>query len=425
MSSADEQFHQMFANCCGLVWRSRGGEALCKVEGRTLGNCSSLKVVLRPPFAMTQRRRVLYRTGCARTFELGLPENGESCPSRKDSPELPGPDALLACLYPPTTGGVFVNEVSEKCRLFGGGGSLKTLEEDLTSTDTGVVQPLATQSHGEVSERGQLVAGKMSMSRAAERLRTVIHHLDGATASIIRMFLNVFQVEDILQMRRAAAETQAARASPTSAQTLTYSPHRKLRYSFDTGILTPEQRLFYEENGFLLIKNLVSETDIDRFRKEFERICRQEVKVPGLIVMRDVAIAKSEFVPDQRAVSKLQDFQEDPELFRYCALPQILKYVECFTGPNIMAMHTMLINKPPDAGKKTSRHPMHQDLHYFPFRPTDYIVCAWTAMERVTRQNGCLVVLPGTHKGVLREHDYPDWEVTPLQPSSKPCRELP
>lgn len=58
-------------------------------------------------------------------------------------------------------------------------------------------------------------------------------------------------------------------------------------------------------------------------RKEFERISRQEVKVPGLVVMRDVAIAKSEFVPDQKAVSKLQDFQEDPELFRYCALPEV------------------------------------------------------------------------------------------------------
>lgn len=59
------------------------------------------------------------------------------------------------------------------------------------------------------------------------------------------------------------------------------------------------------------------------FRKAFERICRQEVKVPGLVVMRDLAIVKSEFVPDQKAVSKLQDFQEDPELFRYCTLPQV------------------------------------------------------------------------------------------------------
>lgn len=54
---------------------------------------------------------------------------------------------------------------------------------------------------------------------------------------------------------------------------------------------------------------------------------------------------------------------------------------------------------------------MHQDLHYFPFRPADRIVCAWTAMEKVDRRNGCLVVLPGTHTGTLQEHDYPEWEV--------------
>ncbi|KAM8908533.1 phytanoyl-CoA dioxygenase, peroxisomal [Spinachia spinachia] len=222
------------------------------------------------------------------------------------------------------------------------------------------------------------------MSRAAERLRLLINHLDRPPATIT--------------------------AAPTSAQAFSHGPPQRLRYTDDTEVLAPDQRLFYEKNGFILIKNLVSDEDINRFRKEFERVCRGEVKIPGMVVMRDVAIVKSEFVPDQKAVSKLQDFQEDPELFRYCSLPQILKYVECFTGPNIMAMHTMLINKPPDAGKKTSRHPMHQDLHYFPFRPADRIVCSWTAMERVDRKNGCLVVLPETHTSTLREHDYPEWE---------------
>ena len=62
-------------------------------------------------------------------------------------------------------------------------------------------------------------------------------------------------------------------------------------------------------------------------------------------------------------------------------------------------------------GTKSSRHPMHQDLHYFPFRPADRIVCAWTAMEKVHRDNGCLVVVPGSHKGSLREHGYPEWQV--------------
>lgn len=39
---------------------------------------------------------------------------------------------------------------------------------------------------------------------------------------------------------------------------------------------------------------------------------------------------------------------------------QLLNYVQCFTGTNIMAMHSMLINKPTDTGSMTSRHPMHQ-----------------------------------------------------------------
>ncbi|GAA6099632.1 phytanoyl-CoA dioxygenase, peroxisomal [Tachysurus ichikawai] len=220
--------------------------------------------------------------------------------------------------------------------------------------------------------------------RAKERIKVVFNHLDRSGVKVHTSF--------------------------TSAQNVSHHHPVALKYTFDTDVLSPEQRLAYEENGFILIKNLVSEEDIDRFRNEFERICKRDVKIPGLVIMRDVSIAKSEFVQGEKAVTKLQDFQEDPELFRYCSLPQILKYVECFMGPNIMAMHTMLINKPPDTGKKTSRHPMHQDLHYFPFRPADRIVCAWTAMEKVNRQNGCLVVLPGTHKGSLKEHIYPEWE---------------
>ena len=54
---------------------------------------------------------------------------------------------------------------------------------------------------------------------------------------------------------------------------------------------------------------------------------------------------------------------------------------------------------------------MHQDLHYFPFRPAARIVCSWTAMERADEDNGCLVVQPGTHKQPLKPHGYPQWEV--------------
>jgi phytanoyl-CoA hydroxylase len=70
-------------------------------------------------------------------------------------------------------------------------------------------------------------------------------------------------------------------------------------------------------------------------------------------------------------------------------------------------MNSMYLNKPPHVD---GRHPLHQDLIYFPFRPADRIVGVWTALDEITRENGCLVMVPGSHKGETLPHDYPDWE---------------
>lgn len=200
-------------------------------------------------------------------------------------------------------------------------------------------------------------------------------------------------------------------ASPTYAlQPAAVPTTDKYLYS-NGGVLTPGQRQFYEDNGFLVIKNLVPKDKLEVYRRRFQKICDGELYVPGMTVMKDVTFVKTHAnEKGERFINKIQSFENDEVLFEYCRLPEVLQYVKSFIGPDCMAMHTMVINKPPDPGTKTSRHPMHQDLHYFPFRPANKIVCAWTAMQKVTRENGCLVVIPGTHKGELREHGYPDWE---------------
>ena len=110
--------------------------------------------------------------------------------------------------------------------------------------------------------------------------------------------------------------------------------------------------------------------------------------------MRDVSLKDYTGISNERIFNKVQDFLWDEELSKHCLHPEILDVVEAFTGnyfdfffklkkkiipfyilfnlfsgPDIRAMHTMLINKPPDSGKKTSRHPMHQvslmKLHIF------------------------------------------------------------
>ncbi|XP_013138455.1 PREDICTED: phytanoyl-CoA dioxygenase, peroxisomal-like isoform X3 [Papilio polytes] len=106
----------------------------------------------------------------------------------------------------------------------------------------------------------------------------------------------------------------------------------------------------------------------------------------------------------QDVINKINDIHFDEEFSSYSEDPRLLDVVSQLIGESITVVHCMFINKP--AG--TLRHPPHQDLWYFPFRPADKIVASWTAVDRVRRDNGCLYVLPGSHRThALLEHHYP------------------
>ena len=123
------------------------------------------------------------------------------------------------------------------------------------------------------------------------------------------------------------------------------------RYSQDGGILSDEQRAFYDQNGYLVIKELVSPSDLQTYKDRFQSICCRDVKVRGLTIMKDVAIAKSEYQADEKAITKIQHFHNDEVLSRYFHSPAIVPYVASIIGDDVVAMHTMLINKPPDPGE--------------------------------------------------------------------------
>jgi len=57
-------------------------------------------------------------------------------------------------------------------------------------------------------------------------------------------------------------------------------------------------------------------------RKEFVRICKKEVNPPGAMIMKDESL-RSQYGQSEKVVNKVQDFQEDKELFRYCTLPEV------------------------------------------------------------------------------------------------------
>lgn len=231
--------------------------------------------------------------------------------------------------------------------------------------------------------------------------------------SILTRQVNKSLLSCLLNVEVVATKTSLARFSSVSAgvkpeQVPNVPLSSKYTYTRDGSIWDDAKRSFYEENGFIVIRNLVPKKECDKYIERFKDIANGKVQVPGLTIQKDIAVKDQPRT--ENTVYKLQDLFLDEPLFQYCKYEPLLDHVQAVCGSNIVAIHTMLINKPPDSGLKTSRHPLHQDLLYFPCRPENSIVAAWTALEKVNRENGCLVALPGTHKGNLLEHDYPDWE---------------
>jgi len=67
--------------------------------------------------------------------------------------------------------------------------------------------------------------------------------------------------------------------SHTSAHTSSCdTSSKKFQYTLDTfDVISPQQRRFFEENGFLVIKNLVSPESVQEYRHRFKQICNKEV----------------------------------------------------------------------------------------------------------------------------------------------------
>ncbi len=80
--------------------------------------------------------------------------------------------------------------------------------------------------------------------------------------------------------------------------------------------------------------------------------------------------------------------------------PRIVDKVESLIGPDIMLWSTVLFAKAPQSGSFVS---WHQDATYMAVGPHNDVT-AWLALTPSHLGNGCVSVLPGTHKSGKVEH---------------------
>lgn len=73
-----------------------------------------------------------------------------------------------------------------------------------------------------------------------------------------------------------------SQAKQNNALTTTASTKPKqFKFTCPGGAFTQEQREHYERNGFVVVKKLISDEKLEKYKKRFQTICSEKIKVPG------------------------------------------------------------------------------------------------------------------------------------------------
>ena len=87
--------------------------------------------------------------------------------------------------------------------------------------------------------------------------------------------------------------------------------------------------------------------------------------------------------------------QLDERLGRVATHPRLMRLVDQLLGPGHRLVQDMALLKPPFRG---SEKPWHQDTAYFDWTPLDGILGTWLALDPATVENGCMQIIPGSHR---------------------------
>ena len=94
---------------------------------------------------------------------------------------------------------------------------------------------------------------------------------------------------------------------------------------------------------------------------------------------------------------------EDPDVWHFATHPRVLAIVRDLIGPDIVLLSSGFFAKKPapaEAGKYVA---WHQDTTYWGLEPP-FAVTVWIAVYASTLANGCMRVIPGSHKLGLLPH---------------------
>lgn len=168
----------------------------------------------------------------------------------------------------------------------------------------------------------------------------------------------------------------------------------------------------YAKNGYIKVEGLFEEREMEELRQEIREICAgRRGAIEGLEPLPRGEPADDDAVIPYRGIHF--PHKVSPLIARFMQHDHVAAVLCDLLGANIKSMQSaILLRHPGKPGQAWC-----QDESHIPTR--DRSLCGvWIALDRATRENGCLRAIPGSHKpGILwptKPHDSDEFEAGPM-----------
>lgn len=170
-----------------------------------------------------------------------------------------------------------------------------------------------------------------------------------------------------------------------------------------------------KKDGFGVLRGALSPEEVAEVNAEAVRLCRGDLGSIGVGRDGDTAPVAGDDLSDEDVLRQYlcihMPHKVSEVLAGQLAQKRIVEVLTKVIGPNVKAMQSMLFMK--SEGKPGQA--WHQDEFFIPTRDRS-LTATWIALDDATIENGCLWVLPGSHKrGVIypdRDQDDPRFDCT-------------
>jgi len=156
--------------------------------------------------------------------------------------------------------------------------------------------------------------------------------------------------------------------------------------------LTNEEIATYRSDGFVVPRYRLGPAEIARLKAQCEAVIAAN---PHL---------ENRPIPNPHCASFARlGVKNDGALMEWAVKREIVDIVEQIAGPDLILWSGTIFHKPPVMGKRT---PWHRDGEFWPLDPLE-TTSVWVAVTESTVENGCLRLIPGSHKArdIGRHHN--------------------